>query len=100
MLFAYFGPETVLPLGSALAAVLGVFLMFGRQVIFMTRRAFGRIARLFRPGRLPKSAPAAPSHGGSVRYDGGDDAHAPHTPRTSDPRVSPESAAMRDSSGA
>jgi hypothetical protein len=96
MLFAYFGPETVLPLGSALAAVLGVFLMFGRQVIFMMRLALGRISRLFRRGTRPKSGPAAPSQGGSVRYDGGDDAHAPHAPRTSEPRVPPGSAATRD----
>ena len=31
MLLAYVGPETVLPLTSTLAAVLGVVLMFGRQ---------------------------------------------------------------------
>lgn len=30
MLFAYFGPETVLPLASVIATVFGVVMMFGR----------------------------------------------------------------------
>lgn len=33
MLFAYFGPETFLPLTSVIAAVAGVVLMFGRNSI-------------------------------------------------------------------
>lgn len=35
-LFAYIGPETILPLASAVAAIGGVFLMFWNS----TRRAF------------------------------------------------------------
>jgi hypothetical protein len=31
-LFAYVGPDTILPVTSALAAAGGVFLMFGRQI--------------------------------------------------------------------
>jgi hypothetical protein len=30
MIFAYFGPETTLPLASVLAGILGVLMMFGR----------------------------------------------------------------------
>ncbi len=35
MLFAYFGPETVLPFASILATVLGVVMMFGRMSLRM-----------------------------------------------------------------
>jgi hypothetical protein len=37
MLFAYVGPETILPVASVFAAVLGVLMMFGRKIL-----AFGR----------------------------------------------------------
>ena len=33
MLFAYFGPDAMLPLTSVLATIVGVVLMFGRQAI-------------------------------------------------------------------
>jgi hypothetical protein len=32
-IFAYFGPETVLPLTSVVVAVLGLALLFGRPVV-------------------------------------------------------------------
>jgi uncharacterized membrane protein len=32
MLFAYLGPETVLPLTSVVAAIVGIVLMLGRQI--------------------------------------------------------------------
>jgi hypothetical protein len=32
VLFAYFGPETVLPLASVVATVIGAVMMFGRSV--------------------------------------------------------------------
>ena len=32
MLFAYFGPETMMPVGSVLVAVAGVVMMFGRSI--------------------------------------------------------------------
>ena len=32
MLFAYFGPETVLPLASVVATLIGAVMMFGRSV--------------------------------------------------------------------
>ncbi len=33
MLFAYFGPDTFLPVTSIIATAVGVFLMFGRRSI-------------------------------------------------------------------
>jgi hypothetical protein len=41
MLFAYFGPETVLPATSALATAVGFTLMFGKQSV----RLAGVLAR-------------------------------------------------------
>lgn len=41
MLFAYIGPETMMPVASGIAAVVGVFLMFGRSVMLVFRN-FGR----------------------------------------------------------
>lgn len=35
MLWAYFGPETVMPLTSVLAAVVGGLLMFGRRLFLL-----------------------------------------------------------------
>ncbi len=43
MLLAYFGPETTLPVTSALAAVAGFGLMFGRQVIRVARVVLRRM---------------------------------------------------------
>ena len=38
MLFAYVGPETMLPLASVLCGAVGVLLMFGRNVMMFGRR--------------------------------------------------------------
>ena len=38
MLFAYIGPETMLPLASILTGVVGVALMFGRNLMMMGRK--------------------------------------------------------------
>jgi hypothetical protein len=47
----YLGPETVMPLASAIAAIAGVLLMFWRKTVAMFRAvgsAFSRgISRLF-----------------------------------------------------
>lgn len=61
MIFAYLGPDTVLPLTSTLAAVVGVFLMFGRQTV--------RIGRMVVLGgfRVVRRSPAHVPHG--VRAD-------------------------------
>jgi hypothetical protein len=50
VLLAYFGPETVLPMTSVIATVVGLFMMFGRNTIhflFRWRRS---------PVAVPKSA--------------------------------------------
>ncbi len=49
MIFAYFGPETVLPLASILATVFGVVMMFGRlsfKMMLAPFRALGRSKRV------------------------------------------------------
>jgi hypothetical protein len=43
MLFGYVGPETMLPLASVVAAVAGVFMMFGRSVMLAGRNVVRRI---------------------------------------------------------
>ena len=43
----YIGPETIMPLASALAAVGGVLLMFWKKVTGFTRSVFQRISRIF-----------------------------------------------------
>ena len=45
MLFAYIGPDTMLPLASVFAGALGVVLMFGRQVKLGVRNIVRRITR-------------------------------------------------------
>jgi nitrate reductase gamma subunit len=55
MLFAYIGPETMMPVASALAAVAGVVMMFGRSIL-----VFGRgIARRVWPQSKPKKVGTA-----------------------------------------
>ncbi len=50
MLFAYFGPETMMPVASIIAAAAGVVMMFGRSIL-----QFGRgVVRRFRPGPRQK----------------------------------------------
>jgi hypothetical protein len=39
IIFAYFGPESMLPLTSIVATVVGIFLMFGRSTMRIIRRA-------------------------------------------------------------
>ncbi len=45
MLFAYFGPETMMPVASIIAAVGGVFMLFGRNVVSFGRKVVGRFRR-------------------------------------------------------
>jgi hypothetical protein len=53
MLFAYIGPETMMPVASVIAAVAGVFMMFGRTVV-----GFGRgLLRRVWPGSPRRSVP-------------------------------------------
>jgi hypothetical protein len=46
VLFAYFGPETLMPLTSIVAGVVGVFLMFGRNTLRFAVLAWNRLTRL------------------------------------------------------
>lgn len=46
MLFAYVGPETMLPLWSMVAAAVGVVLMFGRNVMCMGRDLVRKVRSL------------------------------------------------------
>lgn len=55
MLFAYFGPETVLPLASILATVFGVVMMFGRASF---RFALAPFKWLMKKNKTPASSPA------------------------------------------
>lgn len=41
----YFGPETILPLASFLAAAAGVILMFWRQILVTIRKAYRMVLR-------------------------------------------------------
>lgn len=60
MIFAYFGPDTVLPLTSTLAAVVGVALMFGKQTFRLAGLCAVSALRPFRkapaPGPIPVRA--------------------------------------------
>jgi hypothetical protein len=51
MLFAYVGPETMMPLASFVAAIVGVFLMFGRSLMLAARNLARKIRAL--TGRKP-----------------------------------------------
>ena len=55
----YFGPETYMPLASAVAAGVGIVLAFWRRLVGLTRRAFSRRARHPLPasGTLPDQKP-------------------------------------------
>jgi hypothetical protein len=57
MLLAYLGPETMYPVASILAAVTGVFMMFGRTVVHMGKS----FVRKIWPFSRPKPAPVKPS---------------------------------------
>jgi hypothetical protein len=43
MVFAYFGPETMMPVASIVAAVVGVAMMFGRNVVYFGRSVVRRV---------------------------------------------------------
>jgi hypothetical protein len=43
MVLLYLGPETIMPVGSFLAAALGVFLIFWRQTVAIARNSFKRV---------------------------------------------------------
>ena len=43
----YIGPETLMPVVSALAAVLGFLLMFWRRTVAFVRMGLSKVFRLF-----------------------------------------------------
>jgi hypothetical protein len=45
LMFLYIGPETMLPLASALTAILGVLLMFWQRVVGLLRKFWRIIVR-------------------------------------------------------
>jgi hypothetical protein len=54
-LFAYFGPESMLPLTSVVATVVGIFLMFGRNTFRLIRRMLlATFSGKERPSPVPK----------------------------------------------
>jgi hypothetical protein len=60
MLFAYIGPEVMMPVASVICGIVGVFLMFGRSVV-----GFGRgLVRRVWPGAQRKKV-AKPSPEGA-----------------------------------
>jgi hypothetical protein len=43
MLFAYFGPETMMPVASVIAAAAGAVMMFGRSIVQFGRGVVRRV---------------------------------------------------------
>ena len=56
LVFLYLGPETLMPLASALAAIVGVFLIFWRYIIKYARKAVGFFRGLVSPAKDPDDA--------------------------------------------
>jgi len=53
VIFAYVGPETLLPMTSVVAGVVGIFLMLGRGSL---RYVMGVLQAVRRPGRVLRGA--------------------------------------------
>jgi hypothetical protein len=45
VVFLYFGPETVLPVASMIAGIIGVVLMFWRYILSSTRKLFKQVSK-------------------------------------------------------
>jgi hypothetical protein len=67
LFFLYLGPETILPLTSAIAAVVGVLLIFWRNIVSAAKKLIRRIRR--EPGTESTGALIDPDAG----PDGGED---------------------------
>ncbi|WP_422924601.1 hypothetical protein [Singulisphaera sp. PoT] len=74
ILFAYFGPETILPITSVIATVAGVALMCGKNSIRFAMRcgkvAFLRSRRMVAVGRPHFDAKGRKGAGASYRVAG------------------------------
>ena len=60
VLLAYFGPETVLPMTSVIATVVGLFMMFGRNTLrflFRWRRSDSSTPKAAELARGPHFSP-------------------------------------------
>lgn len=60
VLFGYFGPETVLPMTSVIATVVGLFMMFGRNTLrflFRWRRSASSTPKGAEAARGPHFSP-------------------------------------------
>jgi hypothetical protein len=76
MLFAYFGPETMLPVASVITGIVGVVLMFWRGIIQVVRNAF----RFVWPASPPKiEKPAMADQKGGDMQDVSPDPSAPRS---------------------
>ncbi len=71
----YFGPETIMPVASGLAVIVGAILMVGRRSVGLARAVVARVMRIFRrrsrSARLPPGGDAgkrdpSSSEGGSA----------------------------------
>jgi hypothetical protein len=58
MLVAYAGPETILPLSSAMAIVTGILLAFWPPVVKFLRRVLSGLAGILHAKRAPAQDPA------------------------------------------
>jgi hypothetical protein len=55
VIFAYLGPETVLPVTSALAGAAGVAMLFGRTSLRWAKKTFKRFASTAGNGSKPRA---------------------------------------------
>ena len=59
-IFLYLGPETILPVASILASIIGVILMFWRLILGSIRRVFRRSSPVEQPEMPSQDDPALP----------------------------------------
>lgn len=59
MIFAYFGPETLLPLTSIVAVAAGAIMMCGKNTLRFAQYGARALARKVGLGSKPASAPSA-----------------------------------------
>lgn len=72
ILFAYFGPETVLPITSIIATVVGVVMMLGKGSAFwVLNRCKAAVGFVLRrpPARAPRRASATPHQRQRAKQD-------------------------------
>lgn len=68
MRLLYFGPETMMPVASFIAAVAGAILMFWRRILGFSRALFGRV--FHRRNSTVAQVPAAPTEPPDHRAQG------------------------------